>query len=694
MKKIYLLVLGFILLFDFSIYSQTYNMANGANGTITTCSGTYRDGGGAGNYAASQSSTITFCPTVPTDKIRISFTTFDTESIGTTCYDYLDLWHANAAGAAGTQADRFCGTLGAFVITSISPDGCVSFRFTSDGTVQRSGWTATISCVTPCTPPTAALVNTSNVNICSSNSLNPGSTTVAFDASNSTTPSGSLVRFEWDWGDGTSSITATPTTNHTFPATGGLYLVRLRVRNNNYSTDPLGCLSSNSVTRTVRVMPAPLFTGTSGTPVAVTCGNSVTLDGQALSQTIVQSTPAVISGPINLPDGSGSSYNSTLDFSGLFPPGATMTAGCYPTVTFDMEHSYTGDLDIELISPSGQSVLLFDQHAPLAPGHFGACSNGATNGVAGCPATYSVVNTGGASWTAIGSTTAAPPTVNGTCAYTGVCETGGSYYIPQTYTSTNPFTSLNGASLNGVWTLRVTDNISSDDGVLSNWSLTFPQACYANLLSETPDLVTANWTHTGAGPAVPAQTTTSVVVNNPGPSCPAPGPCVGNELSNDINIGPFPTAGSFTYTFTVTDEYGCQYNRNVVVNVTCPCSLNLTSAAPTTNQTLCLGTAINNITYSFGGSATSVNVTGLPAGVTASVVGNNVTISGTPSGSGTFNYTVTTVGCTPNMSLNGTITVTANNTVSAASSSPTLCINTLMTNITHNTTGATGIGAA
>lgn len=196
MKKIYLLVLGIVLLCDFSLYSQTYTMANGANGTKTTCSGTFLDGGGAGNYAASQNSTITFCPTTPTDKIRISFTAFNTESIGTTCYDYLDLWQANAVGAVGTQSDRFCGNLGAFVVTSTSPNGCVSFQFISDGSAQRAGWSATISCVTPCTPPSAALVTSSAVNICSSNSLTPGSTTVPFDASNSTTPSGSLVRYE------------------------------------------------------------------------------------------------------------------------------------------------------------------------------------------------------------------------------------------------------------------------------------------------------------------------------------------------------------------------------------------------------------------------------------------------------------------------------------------------------------------
>ncbi len=537
MKNKYLLLFVFLIV-SFVSVAQTYNMPNGANGTTSTCAGTFRDG--AGTYASSLNSTRTFCPSTPGDKVRVTFTAFDTES----GLDYLDVWNANAVGAPGTADDRFMGLPTVpFTITSTSPDGCLSFQFITDGSVEYAGFTATISCVTPCTPPIAALVNSSTVDICPSTSLSPGSSTVAFNGSASTTTTGSVVSYEWDWGDGTTSVTAVPNTNHTFPTTGGLYVVRLRVRNNNFSTDPLGCLSTNSVTRTIRVMPEPSFTGTSVSPVAVTCGSSVTLNGLALSQTIIQNTPSVISGPINLPDGSGSSYDSNLDFSGLFSAGATITAGCYPTVTFDIEHSYTGDLDIILIAPSGESVILFDQHAPVGPGHFGACSDGNTDGVPGCPATYSVVNSGGASWTAVASTTAAPPTVNGLCTYTGVCETGGSYYIPQTYTSTNPFTALNGASMNGVWTLQVRDNISSDDGVLSNWSLTFPSSCYSALQTITPDLATATWTHAGAGPVVPAQTTTSTVVNNPGPACPSPGPCVGNQLANNVSIGPFPSAG-------------------------------------------------------------------------------------------------------------------------------------------------------
>jgi subtilisin-like proprotein convertase family protein len=565
MKNNYLLIFVFLIV-GFVSFSQTYNMPNGANGTTSTCTGTFRDG--SGNYASSLNSTRTFCPSTPGDKVKITFTAFDTES----GYDYLDVWFGNTVGAPGTEDDRFMGTLTVpFTITSTSPDGCLSFRFISDSSVQRTGFTSTISCVTPCTPPTAALVNSSTVDICPSTSLSPGSSSVAFNASSSTSPTGSIVRYEWDWGDGTTSITAVPNTTHVFPTTGGLYVVRLRVRNNNFSTDPLGCLSTNSITRTIRVMPNPSFTGTSSSTVSVVCGNSLTLNGLAVSQTIIQATPSVISSPINLPDGSGTSYDSNLDFSGLFTSGATISAGCYPTVTFDLEHSYTGDLNIILFAPSGESVVLFDQHAPIASGHFGACSNGDTDGVPGCSATYSVVSSGGASWTSVASTTAAPPTVNGTCSYTGVCEQGGSYYIPQAYTSTNPFTALNGATMNGVWTLQIRDNLNDDDGVLSNWSLTFPASCYSSLQTITPDLATATWSTSGSGPAVPAQITTSTVVNNPGPACPLPGPCVGNQLVNNISLGPFPTAGSFVYSFTVTDEFGCQYRRNVTVNATCVC---------------------------------------------------------------------------------------------------------------------------
>lgn len=45
-----------------------------------------------------------------------------------------------------------------------------------------------------------------------------------------------------------------------------------------------------------------------------------------------------------------------------------------------------------------------------------------------------------------------------------------------------------------------------------------------------------------------------------------------------------------------------------------------------------------------GGGATNATVSGLPSGLTATVSGSNLRISGTPSQSGSFNFSVTTSG--------------------------------------------------
>jgi hypothetical protein len=95
-------------------------------------------------------------------------------------------------------------------------------------------------------------------------------------------------------------------------------------------------------------------------------------------------------------------------------------------------------------------------------------------------------------------------------------------------------------------------------------------------------------------------------------------------------------------------------------------TITLTSAAATANQTVCQNVAITNITYGVGGDATGANVTGLPTGVTPNFSGGVLTISGTPTASGTFNYTVTTTGSAcNNPSLNGTITVNPAPTITA-----------------------------
>lgn len=99
---------------------------------------------------------------------------------------------------------------------------------------------------------------------------------------------------------------------------------------------------------------------------------------------------------------------------------------------------------------------------------------------------------------------------------------------------------------------------------------------------------------------------------------------------------------------------------DIIVSCVPPtCTLDLTSAASTTSQVLCQGTPLTNIVYTTSGSATGVTITGLPTGLTTNYTSNTFTISGTPTQTGTFNYTVTTVGCSVNATQNGTITVVA-----------------------------------
>jgi hypothetical protein len=122
-----------------------------------------------------------------------------------------------------------------------------------------------------------------------------------------------------------------------------------------------------------------------------------------------------------------------------------------------------------------------------------------------------------------------------------------------------------------------------------------------------------------------------------------------------------------------------------------PCtnaSLSLTSGTGSDAQTVCMNSAIINITYDVGGDATGADVTGLPTGVTGTYNSGVVTISGSPSQTGTFNYTVTTTGtpspCT-DTDANGTIAVNPVPAAVSVSGAGSFCGSTLLT-----ATGGTG----
>jgi hypothetical protein len=160
--------------------------------------------------------------------------------------------------------------------------------------------------------------------------------------------------------------------------------------------------------------------------------------------------------------------------------------------------------------------------------------------------------------------------------------------------------------------------------------------------------------------------------------------------SNTITISGTPSSvGTFNYSIPLSG--GCGTVNATGTIVVTPSN---TASAASSSPTLCINSALTTITHSTTGATGIGTATGLPTGVSASWSSNTITISGTPTLAGTFNYSIPLTGGCSSVSATGTIIVTASNTVSAASSSPTVCINSAMTTITHTTTGATGIGTA
>ena len=171
-----------------------------------------------------------------------------------------------------------------------------------------------------------------------------------------------------------------------------------------------------------------------------------------------------------------------------------------------------------------------------------------------------------------------------------------------------------------------------------------------------------------------------------------PAGVTGTYAGGVISITGTPTvSGTFTYTVNTTGPC-VNPTTTGTITVTQDGTIALTSAPGTNNQTICINTPIVNITYAVGGSGTGGTVTGLPAGVTGTYSSGVVTISGTPTVSGTFNYTVNTSGPCVNPNANGTITVTPDAVVTLSSPAPTasqeLCVNAALTNITYNVTGS------
>ncbi|OUD29820.1 beta strand repeat-containing protein, partial [Flavobacterium sp. FPG59] len=144
------------------------------------------------------------------------------------------------------------------------------------------------------------------------------------------------------------------------------------------------------------------------------------------------------------------------------------------------------------------------------------------------------------------------------------------------------------------------------------------------------------------------------------------------------------TAGMNGYSYQVLVRHSANVCFTSTSTTAILCIENTVSTASTT-PTLCINTALTPITHTTA-RATGISnagvsgANGLPAGVSASWASNTITISGTPTASGTFNYSIPLTGGCGTVNATGRITVNAlpvaaTNTTSTAA----ICENTTKT---------------
>ena len=404
------------------------------------------------------------------------------------------------------------------------------------------------------------------------------------------------------------------------------------------TSTPTGCTgASQTVTITVTPVNTITLTSAAGTDNQTKCINTPIIN---ITYTTVGATGATITG---LPDGVTGTWNAntvtiigTPTVSGNHSFNIELTGGC-GTVNKAGFINVTPDNTVSAASSSPTVCINNALPAPVTHTTTGATGIGVS---AGLPAGVT------ASFAANTITVNGTPTVSGTF----------NYSIPLT---------------GGCNTLYATGTITvTPDNTVTAASST-PSVCINTAI---PDIIhtTTGATGIGAPSGLPAGVSAS-------------------WAANTITISGTPSAsGSFNYSIPLTGGCG-SVNATGTITVSPDNTVSVASSTPT----LCINTLLPVITHSTTGATGIGAATGLPAGVSASWAGNTITISGTPTVSGTFNYTIPLTGGCNGVNATGTITVTPDNIVSAASSTPTVCINNaLSTAITHTTTGATGIGAA
>lgn len=594
----------FLLLFSFVSYGQLPIDFSAINdgATINTCNGFIIDSGGQGGpgYSDNENTTITICPDTPGEIISIVFNLFDLNTSDDnpgpqTNVDYMYVYDGDNTGANSLGVYSGNGLQGVVIqATVLNPTGCITLTFTSNtiGSGASSGtgmFSASVACETPCSDPQAGAVivggiTPDSIRVCTGDIVN-------FQEQGSfAQPGFSLVSFDWDFMDGSS---ANGTSVSHFWTTPGMYRVQLFV------TDDNGCSNPNLVDLVVLVGTIPDFTGFPG-DTTICLGESANFVADPVSYQVEWDG---FPGSASVDDGClpdtllGVSQDIQLLQTGFSAGSTIMNVNDIQSICLELEHSYMGDLVIILECPNGQNVIMHQQGGggtqlgvPIQADNVD-CSDPATMGV---PFNYCFTPSATETWVE------------------WVTANGGGTLPAGNYESVDPLSNLVGCPTNGVWTLTVIDNWAADDGTIFSFGLTLDPSYYPSITTFEPQIGTQCDSSYWDTP----QFLTSIS-----------GDC------NDITVTPT-SAGSFTYEYYVSDDFGCTYDTSLVLTVT----PNPTVFAGN-DTTLCNGTGLQLNGQISGVTATCDYVLSLDDTFGDGWNGNTitVTINGTPT-----TYTLTT----------------------------------------------------
>lgn len=349
-----------------------------------------------------------------------------------------------------------------------------------------------------------------------------------------------------------------------------------------------------------------------------------------LGTTILNTGVYANTNPITIPAGAPSltagaatPYPSSINVSGL-----TGTISNVSVTLNNLSHTFPDDLDVLLVGPNGQSVLLMSDA-------------GGSDNVSGINLTFTDTAAPIPDGVAFSSGSYSPANYGGTGDAFPAPAPGNLPPDPQRLAV------FNGTSPNGTWSLYVVDDGDSDVGAIQGgWNISIttstPSCCSGNTCSP----ITIN-PQSVAG--VAAGTAFSQTFTQSGGTAPVTfglsgAPPAGFVLTGATLSGTPAQTGTYNFTISALDSMGCTGNRNYSLTVTCP-SITISPATLPDGRT---GAAYSQMLSQSGGtSGATFQASGaLPPGLGLSPTG---LLSGVPTQAGNYSIVVNltdTTGCT------------------------------------------------